>query len=372
VVADRVVFVVDAGVRHDVRVLDAATLEARSHLDLPLGSEVPGATHPNMSDGLTVAPGARRLVVQWSTPTAPPHLLLVDLDAGTVARVHEEASLVAPLRRGPRGDGPPRAPRRAPSFVTEVVRIPSFDGLELPTLVHRVPGAAPAPVVVILHGGFTLAATARWDPTIELYLEQGYAVVEPNVRGGGGFGRAYEAADDGVKKLDAARDIGAIGRWLRSEPWVDGARMALSGGSAGGYFTLLGLAFQPDLWCAGICMSGMFDLERTLRAQDGDLRAFLETELAPLDEPAILRALSPATYVDRVRAPLLVVAGDNDPRTPRAESDALVRALRASGSSVEYMRVSAQGHGFTDPRVRGELAARARVLLRDAFAGGRG
>ena len=71
--------------------------------------------------------------------------------------------------------------------------------------------------------------------------------------------------------------------------------MALSGGSAGGYFTLLGLAFQPELWCAGVCMSGTFDLERTLRAQDGDLRAFLYPELAPLDAPAILRALSPAT-----------------------------------------------------------------------------
>jgi dipeptidyl aminopeptidase/acylaminoacyl peptidase len=156
---------------------------------------------------------------------------------------------------------------------------------------------------------------------------------------------------------------------VRAQPWADPARVAISGKSAGGYYALLGLAHQPELWRAGVCFAGMYDLASTLRSTDGDLRAYLEQELAPLDEPELLARLSPSTYVDRIRAPVFVVAGSNDPRAPASQAEAAVRDLRARGRHVEYMLMAGQGHGFDDPRVRTEFFARLLRFLKHALAG---
>jgi dipeptidyl aminopeptidase/acylaminoacyl peptidase len=343
---DRIAFIVDAGVRHEVRILDARTLRPIAVTPpLPLGSSVPGALHPSSTAGLHLDGDGRRAVVQWSSPETPARIHLIDTRSGARTALTTATA------------GPAGAP---PAFETSVAAIPSFDGLELPTLVHLPRGAEGRrlPVVVVMHGGFPYASTARFDARTALLLAEGYAVVEPNVRGSGGFGRAFERADDGILKLNAMRDLGAIARWVAARPWADPARLVLLGGSAGGYYTLLGLEHDPDVWSCGLALVPMYDLEEAIKTTDGDLRVFWETkELVPLSEPMLLAALSPSTWVHRIQAPLFLYAGARDARTPLGQSESLVVALRGRGHPLEFMR-SDHGHAIDDPRVRGELLAR--------------
>jgi dipeptidyl aminopeptidase/acylaminoacyl peptidase len=346
-----VAFVVDRGTHHEVRILDAATLAPRAEPQLPLGSEVPGAGHPNATHGLSLSGDGKRLAVQWSAPSLPPRVYVIDTTSAARTALTDVAR-------------PP-----APEIDAQVVRVRSFDGLELPVLVYgaRAGGGAKRPVILSIHGGFPYASTSRFDPSIALYVAEGYVVVEPNVRGSGGFGAAYERADDGAKKLDGVRDFRAVAEWIATQPWADSRRMAVMGGSAGGYYTLLCLAHQPEIWRAGVAILPLYDLAAAIEGMDGDLRHFLTQELAPLSEPAILAAISPSTYVDRIRAPVFVYAGSNDVRTPAAQIDLLVRALRDRGRPVEYMLVSDEGHSARSPRTRAELQARILRFLREAL-----
>jgi dipeptidyl aminopeptidase/acylaminoacyl peptidase len=346
---ERVGFVVDAGIRHDVRVLDAVTLAPiPTPGELPIGSEVPGAMHPNMTGGLDLAADGKHAVIQWSTPTSSPRVHVIDTKTGARSLLTD-----APIAEGP-------------AIETTITAIPSFDGLGLPTLVYLPANAAGKrlPVVVLIHGGFPFASTARFDPKVRLFTAAGYAVVEPNVRGSGGFGRAYELADDGVKKLEAVRDLGAIARWVGAQPWADPKRLAIGGGSVGGYYTLLGLEHDPEVWRCGLALVPMYDVEDNVRNTDGDLRDFWEKkELAPLSEPMLLAALSPSTYVDRIKAPLFVFAAARDARATIGQNEALVRTMRARGATFEYMRSEA-GHSIDEPKTRAELFARMLRFLR--------
>lgn len=345
---DRVAFVIDSGTRHDLRILDATTLASIAVTPaLPPGSEVPGAMHPNSTGGMHLSPDGKRVALEWSTPTSPPRIHIVDTGTGARTTLN--------------GDS-----KEAAAIDTSIVSIPSFDGLSLPTLVY-LPAKSEGkklPVVVQMHGGFPFAATARFDPRITTLLAEGYAVVEPNVRGSGGFGRAYEVADDGIHKLNAFRDLGAIARWTAAQPWADAKRLALMGRSAGGYYTLIGLEHDPDIWSCGIAIVPLFDLEDTMRNTDGDLREFWEKkELVPIAEPMLLAAMSPSMHIARLQAPLFYFAAARDARATLAQNEALVRALRGRGAKLEYMR-SADGHVIDDPRTRAELMARTLRFLR--------
>lgn len=343
-------YVVDLGTHHEVRVLDARTLRPRASPVLPLGSEVPGAHHPTRSHGLALAPDGRRLAVEWSTPSSPARVLLVDTRTGAVTPLTREAPPVSPIE-------------------TEVVRIPSFDGLALPTLVYRAPGGGPRPVIVAIHGGFVFASTARHDPQLTALLSEGWAVVEPNVRGSGGFGRRFASLDDGPRKLEAVRDLRAVAEWIGAQPWADRERLAILGPSAGGYMTLMALGHQPELWRAGVAIVPLADVGVGLAAMEPTLRSFLEIELAPLSEPALVAAVSPSTYANRIRAPLFVYAAANDVRAPVLQVDALVRSVRGRGGSVEYMRAEGVGHSRIDPRAQAELSVRLLRFLRAELGG---
>jgi dipeptidyl aminopeptidase/acylaminoacyl peptidase len=346
--ADSVAFVADLGARHEVRVLATATLRLRTTAALPLGSEVPGANHPNRTSGLSLSNDGKRIAVEWSTPSSPQRIYLVDAHTGAAQPLTNTL-------------------QAAPGMEARSVSIKSFDGLELNALVYVPSRAGAHPVLMSIHGGFPFASTARFDAQNAMWIAEGYAVVEPNVRGSAGFGRAYEKADDGAKKLDAVRDFRAVGEWIATQSWADPKRMAVMGASAGGYYTLMALAHQPELWRAGIAMVPLYDLREALSGMDGDLRFFMNRELVPPSEPRILAAISPSTYVDDIRAPLLVYAGANDVRTPTAQIEKLVRDLRSRGRAVEYMLAQGEGHSMNSPEVRAEIEARALRFLRSAL-----
>jgi len=143
--------------------------------------------------------------------------------------------------------------------------------------------------------------------------------------------------------------------------------MAVMGRSAGGYYTLIALAHYPELWRAGIAIAPTYDLARDLAAMDADLRNYLEArEFVPLAETGAIAALSPSTYVDRIRAPLFVYAGAKDVRSTVQQIDFLVRDLRARGRRVEYMRETHAGHS-DDPALVWIERARMLRFLSDAL-----
>ena len=315
---------VDAGNHGEVRLLDATTLKPRATVTLPLGT---GAVGRFSEDG-------RRLTLSWSTPSEPGDVHVVDVSTGKVTA----------LRREPRPqlDG-------LPAVEASIAEVEAFDHQKIPVNVFLPAGSKgkKLPVIVNYHGGPSGSSAIRWAAGARFFLGQGYAWVEPNVRGSTGFGRAYEAADNGPRRLDAFKDIEATGRWAASQPWADKDRMVVYGGSYGGYTVLIGLTRMPDLWRAGVDLVGVANLKTFMATTSGVIREIFLLEFGDPDkDAAFLDSISPLRDADKIVDPLFVYAGANDPRVPRSESDQIVQALRARKVPVEYMVAANEGHSL--------------------------
>ena len=188
----------------------------------------------------------------------------------------------------------------------------------------------------------------------------GHTVVLPNVRGSTGYGRRWLSLDDVDKRLDAVADLVAVRDWLPAVG-VDPGRVALYGGSYGGYMVLAGLAFHPGLWAAGVDIVGISSLVTFLQNTSAYRRAYREREYGRLAEDrAVLEAASPLPIIDRVRAPLLVIHGANDPRVPLSEAEQVVAAVRANGVECQLLVYPDEGHGLA--KRANQLDAYPRVL----------
>jgi dipeptidyl aminopeptidase/acylaminoacyl peptidase len=338
---------IDAGSHHEVRLLRTPTFEPVAPVKLPLG----------MGKIYDFSPDGRTLALTWSTAERPFDLCAVDVATGAVR----------PLRQEPR----PTLDGLAP-LESKLVSIPSFDQLEIPVNLY-LPGPVGTqrgrlPVMVMIHGGPTDAWSFGWDFFVRFYSAQGYAIVQPNIRGSSGFGRAFETADDGRKRLDALKDVEAVARWTRDQPWADPGRMVIFGGSYGGYMTLLSMTRTPELWRAGVTLVGPSNLVSFLQSTTGILRDVIQNEFGFLDrDGAFLESISPLHDVDKIRVPLFVFQGANDPRVPRSESDHVVRSMRARGVSVEYMISNDEGHSLDRVDNKIEFLARTTRFLENAL-----
>jgi len=200
------------------------------------------------------------------------------------------------------------------------------------------------------------------DPV--LFLGLGYAWIEPNVRGSTGFGRAYEEADNGAKRLDAFKDIETTGRWAAAQPWADKDRVVVFGGSYGGYTVLVALTRMPDIWRAGVDLVGVVNLKTFMATTSGLIREIFLLEFGDPDkDAAFLESISPLRDADKIVDPLFVYAGANDPRVPRTESDQIVKALRARKVPVEYMVAGNEGHSLAHRETQVEFYSRAARFL---------
>jgi dipeptidyl aminopeptidase/acylaminoacyl peptidase len=220
------------------------------------------------------------------------------------------------------------------------------------------------PVIVSYHGGPSGVSTVRWSPSTAFFISLGYVVVEPNVRGSSGFGRAFEAADNGEKRLDAFKDIESSARWVATQPWADKDRLVVHGGSYGGYTVLIALSRWPDLWRAGINLFGVVDLKTFMATTSGVIRKIFLVEFGDPDkDAAFLASISPLTDVDKIVDPTFVYAGANDPRVPRSESDLIIKALRTRGIANEYMVANNEGHSLARRDTQIELLSRTARFL---------
>jgi protease II len=227
---------------------------------------------------------------------------------------------------------------------------PARDGTLIPMLVRRPPtcAATPCPVVVHFHGGPEGQSRPGFSPIVQLFLEAGFAFVEPNVRGSDGYGKTWLKADDGVRREQVITDIEDCARHLK-KAWAVGGRapkLAVYGGSYGGYAALMGMTRFAGAYDAGVSIVGISNLVTFLKNTAPYRRLLRVTEYGDPDQDrAALLRLSPVTYIDRVKAPLLLIQGATDPRVPVGEAVQIQRALEARKVPSALIIIPDEGHG---------------------------
>jgi len=274
---------------------------------------------------------------------------------GDVHRCHLPSGLSVQLTHSPHGVAPDEL------VSPELAEAVSFDGQRIPLFVYR-PAHGPSrpPVVVHVHGGPEAQARRLFNPQIQALVGAGYGVVVPNVRGSTGYGKRYASLDDTTRRLDAVRDLAAVHGWLAGAGF-DSTRAAVWGASYGGYMVLAALAFQSELWAAGVDIVGISNLVSFLENTSAYRRSHRELEYGSLarDRDFLLEA-SPLTRVEQIRAPLFVIHGRNDPRVPVSEAEQLVQSLRRRGIPCQLLVYDNEGHGLA--RLENQLDAYPRAI----------
>lgn len=232
----------------------------------------------------------------------------------------------------------------------ELVRFPSFDGLSIPAYYYRASASGPRPVLIQIHGGPEAQARPLFAPISEFHLrELGVAVLVPNVRGSDGYGKKYLQLDNGERREDSVRDIGALLDWIATRPELDKSRVAVAGGSYGGYMTLASLThFNERLRC-GVDTVGISNFVTFLSNTQDYRRDLRRAEYGDEREPAMrafLERISPTANAAKIQRPLFVIQGANDPRVPASEAEQIVRTVRGTGGEVWYLLAKDEGHGF--------------------------
>jgi dipeptidyl aminopeptidase/acylaminoacyl peptidase len=318
-------------------------------LDLRSGRSSPLVPPPgDVVSGVAFTRDGRALLVGSEGPGVPPRISHVPLSGGSAGVLL--------------GDPPPPAP-----VEPDLVAFTGEDGLALSGWLFRPrhpPGPAgprhppgPVPVLIWLHGGPEAQERPVFQPLFQALLAAGIAVFAPNVRGSGGYGRAFVAADDGALRHVAITDVRAAVRFLVDAGHADPDRIGVAGRSYGGYLTLVALAWYPELFVVGVDVCGMSDLHTFYRDTEPWIAEAATTEYGdPARDADLLRELSPIHRVDRISAPLLVVHGAQDTNVPVGEAVQVVDALRERGRTVDYLLFDGEGH-----EVRG-VANRARFV----------
>ncbi len=211
---------------------------------------------------------------------------------------------------------------------------------------HR--GGEKPPVLLAVHGGPTAQARPNFNPVHQYLLKRGIAVFDLNFRGSTGYGKRFARLDNLRLRPNAVRDMEDALDFLAADGRVDAGRAAVMGGSYGGFMTLAALTAFPGRFRAGVAIVGVSNWLTALEGASPQLKAGDRLEYGDVDDPgdrAFLVELSPITHVRKVRDPLMVIHGANDPRDPVSESDQFVGAVRAQGGAVEYLRFPDEGHG---------------------------
>jgi len=258
------------------------------------------------------------------------------------------------------------------------IRYKSSDGLEIPAYL-TVPNGCKAqklPLVVLVHGG-PKGPRDYWgyDPLVQFLANRGYAVLQPNFRASGGYGKKFMNAGDMQWGLLMQDDITWGVKHLIDEGIVDETKVAIMGGSYGGYATLAGLAFTPDVYAAGVDIVGpsnIFTLLESIPPYWEAGRAFLHGMVGDPETPEgekRIREASPLFSADKITKPLLIIQGANDPRVKQAEADQIVVAMRDNGRQVSYILADDEGHGFAKPLNKMAMFAEVERFLAPILGG---
>ena len=308
-------------------------------LELPSGKESPAPKlPPGVAAGLKWRHDGSELGFSLTHANSPADAYSLSLATGELTRwtESETGGLDASKFRQPK-----------------LIRTKSFDGLPISAFVYnpdpvKFPGKRP--VIITIHGGPESQARPIFQGRNNYYIDElGAAVILPNVRGSDGYGKTFLTLDNGFKREDSVKDIGTIIEWIKTQPDLDSSRIAVTGGSYGGYMTLATLThYSSELKC-GIDIVGVSNFVTFLEKTQDYRRDLRRVEYGDERDPAMreyLLKIAPTANVDKIGVPLFVVQGKNDPRVPLTEAEQMVKAVRDKGGTCWYLMAKDEGHGF--------------------------
>jgi dipeptidyl aminopeptidase/acylaminoacyl peptidase len=288
--------------------------------------------------GVRFNPEETMLAFTVASDTSPTDIFVADLQTGQTRRLTKALN-----------------PAIDETMLVEasVARFKSYDGLEIPGILYRPREATadnPVPAIVLVHGGPGGQSRRGYSPMIQHLVNNGYAVYAINNRGSSGYGKTFFHMDDKRHGDVDLKDVVASKAFLQSMDWVADDRIAIMGGSYGGYMVAAALAFEPQVFDAGINIFGVTNWVRTLNSIPAWWSSFRESLYDEMGDPktdsARHQQISPLFHAKNIVKPMLVVQGANDPRVLQVESDELVAAVKANGVPVEYLLFPDEGHGF--------------------------
>ena len=233
-----------------------------------------------------------------------------------------------------------------------LIRWPSFDGRQISGFYYRPPArfAGRRPVLINIHGGPESQARPGFQGRGNYLLgELGVAIIEPNVRGSTGYGKSFVKLDNGFKREDSVKDIGALLDWIERQPGLDASRIMVTGGSYGGYMTLMVATTYNDRICCSVDVVGISNLATFLTHTESYRRDLRRVEYGDERQPemrAFMDRTAPLNNAARITKPLFVVQGANDPRVPRSEAEQMVATVKRNDGPVWYLLAKDEGHGF--------------------------
>jgi dipeptidyl aminopeptidase/acylaminoacyl peptidase len=355
----RMAFVVNENGRSAIYLLDPRTREHRRIDTIPTG----------VAARIEFSPDGRKLAMTLNTATTPSDTFVLELGDGPLD--------YGPLIRWTFSEvgGLDTTAFREPTLIS----YPTFDEVdgkrrEIPAWVYKPPGDGPFPVVVSIHGGPEAQSRPRFTSTYQMWMAKlGVAIVVPNVRGSAGYGKTYLGLDNGFRREDSVKDIGALLDWIATQPDLDEDRVAVFGGSYGGYMVLASAVHYSDRLRAAVDIVGISSFVTFLENTQDYRRDLRRVEYGDERDPemrAHLEKISPLNNVDKISVPMFVVQGENDPRVPVTESTQMVTALREQGNTVWYMNALNEGHGYRKKENR-DIYQQATVLfLQQYLVGG--
>ena len=234
----------------------------------------------------------------------------------------------------------------------KIVRWKSFDGTTISGLLTAPPAkfTGKRPVLISIHGGPESQASVGFLGRNAYFVQElGMALIQPNVRGSSGYGKSFLAMDNGFKREDSVKDIGALLDWIATQPGLDASRVLVTGGSYGGYMTLAVSTHYADRIAGSIDVVGISHFVTFLNNTESYRRDLRRVEYGDERDPAMrahLEKISPLTNVAKIKKPLFVIQGKNDPRVPYTEAEQIVAKVREGGTPVWYLRAENEGHGF--------------------------
>jgi len=325
---------VNADARTEVTITDIETGEVVSMPELPAGD----------LRNIRFSADGSKLALIVNADNSPSNIHAIDLAAASATQL---TSALNP------------AIDPAHLVVSDVIRYPSFDGLEIPSTLYKPHGASaenPVPALVLVHGGPGGQTRTGYRAFVQHLVNQGYAVLGANNRGSSGYGKTFYHLDDKRHGEEDLMDIVYGRTYLESLDWVEKDNIGIIGGSYGGYMVAAALAFQPEVFDVGIDIFGVTNWERTLVSIPPWWESFKEALYDEMGDPETdgerHRRISPLFHADQIVKPLLVIQGANDPRVLQVESDELVAAVKANEVPVVYIVFPDEGHGFRNKENR--------------------
>jgi dipeptidyl aminopeptidase/acylaminoacyl peptidase len=337
-----------------LRVLEIDTMREVPLPEIPMGQIY----------GLEFSPDGAHLGMVLNTPTTPGDVFSLEVAGKKLTRwTYSEIGGL----------------RSEDFIVPTIIRYETFDKADgkprtIPAFYYKPEGEGPFPVIVYIHGGPEAQAHPYFSARLQYNIKElGCAVLEPNVRGSAGYGKSYLLLDNAEKREDSVKDIGALLDWIEEQPELDNDRIAVAGGSYGGYMVLSAMTHYNDRLRAGIDVVGISNFVTFLEnTQDyrRDLRRVEYGDERDPDMREFLIDISPTTNAEKITKPLFVVQGLNDPRVPVTESEQMVDVIRENGGTVWYLLAKDEGHGFQKKTNRDYYSAAVVLFLEEFLVNG--